>query len=153
MKTVIASLLFLGFAAPAFAAPKVDDLGWLAGSWAEEKDGVTTREIWLPPLGGTMSGVNQTNQAGKKPAMDYMAISTEPAGVMFTAIVGHQPPTPFVLTSTTLQRLVFENPTHDFPHRVIYWRCGQTMADLCARIDGKNQGQPQAQEWHYHPVR
>lgn len=150
MKTVVTSVLLLA-ASSAQAATQVSDLQWLTGTWIESKDGVITREMWLAPLAGLMTGADQTNAPGRKPESEYMAISAEPAGVTFTAIVGHQPPTPFVLKPGTASKAVFENLGHDFPQRVIYWRCGQGNADLCARIEGMVGGKLQGQEWHYHP--
>jgi len=46
---VAISLLALAAATAAHATPAEDvaKLGWMAGSWIEEKGGVTTRETWL----------------------------------------------------------------------------------------------------------
>jgi len=128
------------------AAAEVAKLDWMAGSWMQEKDGVTVREIWLAPKDGVMGGVGQTNQPGRKPFVEYVKISAEPAGATFTALVPGQPPTPFVLLAGKDGEAVFENKAHDFPQRVIYRRCG---ADLCARIEGTVQGQARSEEWRY----
>ena len=86
----------LTLATPAFAAPAEDvgRLAWIAGSWIEVKDGVTTRETWLPPRGGAMAGAAQTNAPGKAPSIEHAKITVEPAGVTSTALVPGQPPTP-----------------------------------------------------------
>ena len=47
-------------------------------------------------------------------------------------------------------RVVFENPTHDFPQRIIYWKDG---ADLRARIEGTQNGKEGSQEWRWSPVK
>ena len=77
-------------------------------------------------------------------------ITAEPAGVTFTAIVGAQPPTAFVMRAGPDGEAVFENLAHDFPQRVIYRRCG---ADLCARVEGQVKGRTEAQEWRYTRIR
>nr|QQZ52140.1 hypothetical protein JKL49_05110 [Phenylobacterium glaciei] len=79
-------------AAAVIAAPA--DLTWMAGSWTHEQDGVVTRETWLPPLAGTMSGAGQTNRPGKPARSEFMTITVTPAGLTFTAHVDGQPPTP-----------------------------------------------------------
>jgi hypothetical protein len=40
----------------ASAADDVAKLGWMAGSWSHEKDGVVTRETWLAPRDDAMAG-------------------------------------------------------------------------------------------------
>lgn len=133
-------------AAISTGAAEVDALSWMAGTWAQDRDGVRVRETWLPPKDGVMSGVSQTNRPGRRPFVEFMTITSEQAGATFTAILPGQPPTPFVLVPGAAGEAVFENRTHDFPRRVIYRRCG---ADLCARIEGEVAGKPRAEDWRY----
>ncbi len=130
-------------AAAVVAAP---DFAWMVGTWSETKDGTVTRETWLPPLDGAMSGVTQTNAGGKLVSVEVASITAEPAGVTFTARPQGEPPTAFVLKPGESGEAVFENLAHDFPQRVIYRRCG---ADLCARIEGTLDGKVQAMDWRY----
>lgn len=137
-------------ASQAAPADDVAKLSWMAGSWVEEKDGVITRETWLPPLGGTMAGAGQTNAGARPPRVEHMKITAEPAGATYTALVPGQPPTPFVLVPGKDGEAVFENKAHDFPQRVAYRRCGEA---LCARIEGVIQGRPAFEEWRYRRLR
>jgi hypothetical protein len=130
-------------AAAVIAAP---DFSWMVGTWSETKDGTTTREMWMPPLDGAMSGVTQTNAGGKLVSIEVASITSEPAGVTFTARPQGQPPTAFVLKPGKAGEAVFENLAHDFPQRVIYRRCGP---DLCARIEGTINGKAQGMDWRY----
>lgn len=147
------TLIALTLATSAQAAPADDvaALTWMVGSWIAEKDGVITRETWLPPVGGAMAGAGQTNAAGRPARIEHMKITAEPAGATFTAFVPGQPPTPFVLRSGGANgEAVFENPTHDFPQRVIYRRCGE---DLCASVEGTLRGRPASESWRYQRLR
>jgi hypothetical protein len=128
------------------SATELPDLVWMAGTWRLEKDGVVTRETWLSPLGGTMAGVTQTNRPGRPAHVEFATISAEPSGVTFTARPKGQAPTAFVLKPSDDGQVVFENPKHDFPQRVIYRRCG---ADLCARIEGTVRGESWTKDWRY----
>ena len=130
-------------AAAVIAAP---DFSWMAGTWSETKAGTTTREMWMPPLDGAMSGITQTNTAGKLVSIEVASITAEPAGATFTARPQGQPPTAFVLKPGKVGEAVFENLAHDFPQRVIYRRCGP---DLCARIEGTMDGKAQSMDWRY----
>jgi hypothetical protein len=87
-----------------------------------------------------------TTRPGKAPIVEYAKITVEPAGVTFTATVGVQPPTPFVLLSGAAGEAVFENKAHDFPQRIFYRRCG---AGLCAGIEGVVNGKPKREDWRY----
>lgn len=148
MKPFLLALALL--AGPAAAQTSVADLDWLTGAWATTQNGVTTRETWLPPLDGAMGGASQTSRPGKAPRFEFMTITTEVAGVTFTARIGTQPPTPFVLKPGGKDEAVFENLGHDFPQRVIYRRCGE---DLCARIEGTRGGQLKGVDWRYSRIR
>jgi len=142
--------LALGTSAQAAPADDLAKLSWLAGSWIEQTATTTTRETWLPPMGGAMAGAGQTNASGRKPRIEHMKITTEAEGVTFTAIVPGQPPTPFVMIAGPDGEAVFENKAHDFPQRVIYRRCAE---QLCARIEGTVRGQPAARDWTYRRLR
>lgn len=132
------------------AASDVASLSWMAGSWVHEKDGVIVRETWLPPLGGAMAGAGQTNRPGRRPFIEHVKITAEPAGVTFTAVLPGQAPTAFILLPGPPGEAVFENKAHDYPQRVIYRRCG---ADLCAAVEGVVKGKLQREEWRYTRLR
>ncbi len=139
-------MLVIMAAAALAGADQVDKLTWMAGTWVQDADGVSVRETWLAPNDGAMGGVGQTNRPGKRPLVEFMKITAEPAGATFTAIVPGQPPTSFVQIAGRDGEVVFENKDHDFPQRVIYRRCD---ADLCARIEGTISGKLQFQDWRY----
>ena len=145
------ALLAAVMAAPAAeAAAHVAKLSWMAGTGAQETDGVVVRETRLAPRDGVMGGVGQTNRPGRKPFVEYVKISAEPAGATFTAMLPGQPPTAFVLLPGPDGEAVFENKAHDYPQRVFYRRCGE---DLCAGVEGVVKGELKREEWRYRRVR
>lgn len=125
------------------------DMAWMAGDWTEEAPGAVTRETWLAPRDGLMAGVGQTYRPGKPPRVEFMTISEGPQGLVFTGVVDAQAPIRFTLKSAEGGKAVFENPEHDFPNRVIYWRCD---ADLCGRIEGARDGKARSADWRYRRV-
>jgi len=140
----------LAAAAVAGGAQDVGKLAWMAGAWSETRNGVVTRETWLAPLGGAMSGATQTNRPGKPVVHEFETITTGADGaVAYTPIIRGVEPTPFALLRGRDGEAVFERASDEFPKRVIYRKCG---ADLCARIEGVVAGKLQGKDWRYSRV-
>lgn len=135
------------FAAAAIAGAGAERLAWMAGAWSETKDGVVTRETWLAPVGGAMSGATQTNRPGRPVRHEFETITTSADGqVVYTPIIQGVAPTPFALKPGADGEAVFERVSDEFPKRVIYRKCGP---DLCARIEGVVKGELKGQDWRY----
>lgn len=135
----LAALVGLAPASPWAAEAGVEQLAWLAGCWQAESGEPGSVEHWLPPAGGTMLGVSRTVRQGRTVAFEFMQLRRQPDGVL--ALIPQpsgQPPTIFRLSSLGAAEVVFENPQHDFPQRIVYARPDDTR--LLARIEGLRQG-------------
>jgi hypothetical protein len=131
------------------AKPTLDSLAWLAGSWVGEARGVTMEEHWTAPKGNSMIGVHRDVGKGRTLSFEFLRIVQEGDQIVYLAMPGgRSPATPFPLKDVSDSRVVFENPKHDFPQRVIYWKDG---ADLRARIEGTMNGKEGSQEWRWSP--
>ncbi len=126
--------------------PALGRLAWMSGSWVRELDGNTSEELWTTPRGGSMLGVNRTIEGGKLMFFEYLRIESTPEGIVYIASPKGRRPTTFRLVEEGPQRAVFENPTHDFPQRIIYWREGPLLS---ARIEGEQRGQMSSDEWQW----
>jgi len=123
----------------------VDDLGWLAGCWSESSERGTVEECWMAPRGGMMIGVNRTTRTGGQTSFEVLRIADSEKGLAYHASPGGQmPPTLFPLVESSQGRVVFANPEHDFPQRILYWLDGET---LHARIEGDVDGETRSMEW------
>jgi hypothetical protein len=108
-------------------------------------------EVWLPPKGGAMLGLHRDVSKGRMVSFEFLRIETDKDGLVYLASPHGQPATPFRLLQSTKTRVVFSNPTHDFPQRVLYW-----LADdgrLHARIEGTQKGKPASEEWSWSRVK
>jgi len=152
MKPIAAVVLAAALALPAMAAEPASlaDFAWLSGEWVMATDKGEVRETWLPARGGAMAAVNQTLREGRTRQMEFVILAETPDGLVYTAIVGGQPPTPFRLTSLENGRAVFENQAHDFPKKITYEPCGE---DLCAAIEGPLDGQTRRMSWRFKRAR
>lgn len=98
------------------------------------------------PGGGVMLGMGKTVRAKGRTAFEFLRIVEVDGKLAYLAQPNGQPPTSFPLRSMTASRVVFENPAHDFPQRIIYWRDGKK---LCARTEGTVKGKAEAEQWCY----
>lgn len=128
-------------------APSIDGLAWLAGTWSEQRDGNLTQETWLGPRGSMMVGANLGSYAGRA-SFEYLRIVEGADGLALLASPGGRAPAVrFRLKELGERRVVFENPTHDFPQRVLYWI--EPDGALRARIEGTVGGRERSVDWRY----
>ena len=118
--------------------PTIHDLAWLTGCWENTAGQRQRDETWSKPSGGTMLGVGRAIVNGKTTEYEFMRIHQEADGLYFTAQPSGQPQASFKLVSLRDKVATFENPTHDFPQRVIYGL--KADGTLRARIEGVMNG-------------
>jgi hypothetical protein len=135
--------------APATApAAELRALEWLVGHWRNDSGERSSEELWMAAEGGLMLGLSRTLAGGRAVGFEYLRIEQRGATVVYVASPGGRPPTEFPLRELSGQRVVFENPEHDFPQRILYWREGE---GLCARIEGERDGQARQLGWCWSP--
>ena len=119
-------------------AASISELSWLAGCWSSRGSEAGSEEHWLAPAGGSMLGLSRTVVEGKTVAHEFMQIrEIEPGKLAFIARPSGQAEATFPLARLGPNEVVFENPSHDFPQRVIYRLQGD---QLQARIEGTEDG-------------
>lgn len=139
-----------GTVAPRGAAsdPQLAELAWLAGSWSGEERGTVSEEHWTLPAGGLMVGMHRDVSAAGS-FFEALRIERRPDGIYYVAQPRGGAPTAFRLVERGRERAVFENPAHDHPRRILYWREGGVLR---ARIEGSEGGKPRASEWRWRPA-
>jgi len=86
-----------------------------------------------------MLGMARTVKNGKTVEWEHVVIrETTPGQWAYVAKPSRQPEAAFPIKEISATQVVFENPQHDFPQRIIYQRIGQD--GLTARIEGSVQG-------------
>ena len=130
----------------ATAAPTVADLAWLAGCWASVGGEAGSGELWTAPAGGSMLGVGRVVQGGRTVFYEFLRIAeVEPGRIAYFAQVPGQPEVAFALARATGDEVVFENPGHDFPQRIVYRR--ESADRIRARVEGLRGGQPAGEDF------
>jgi hypothetical protein len=119
-------------------AADVDAAAFLAGCWEAKRGASVVEEQWMKPSGGAMLGISRTVRNGKLAEREFLRIEAKDGVPTYFAIPGDRPaPTPFKLTKSGEGELVFENPEHDFPKRIIYRK---TPEGVTARVEAGPKG-------------
>ena len=140
-------LLFLAATALASAQNDVSQLGWLAGCWEmRPAPGLSIEEQWTKPAGNTLLGMGRTIKGGKTVFTEFLRISVVNGRLTYTARIGTKGVTEFPLLRMTADEIVFENPTHDFPQRILYRKNGPNIK---ARIEGVDKGKERHEDFLY----
>ena len=120
-------------------------LSRMAGCWRQEtSSGTTIDEMWMAPAGGMMLGTSRTSGKERVVGYEFMRIQADASGVTFVASLPKQPDTAFRMISIDGREVVFENPQHDFPQRVIYRIAGDM---LTGRIEGAQNGKARSVDY------
>jgi len=132
------------------AKPNLASLSWMAGSWSgTTARGIDMEEHWTAPKGNSMVGIHRDIGKGRTLLFEFLRIEQQGDQIVYLSMPnGRSPATAFPLKEVSGTRVVFENPTHDFPQRIIYWKDGN---DLRARIEGTMNGKAGSEEWRWSP--
>lgn len=103
-------------------APEVEQLGWLAGCWRIVRTDQVIDEQWMAPSGGVMLGMSRTVRGGQTTAMEFVTLHVVDGKVIYEANPAGQAPVSFTASIVNADRVVFENPAHDYPKRITYER-------------------------------
>jgi hypothetical protein len=112
------------------------DVSWISGDWQTAPGGsAQIEEHWTQAAGATMMGMSRTIAGEKTVEFEYLRIEQRADGIYYVAHPKARcPGTDFKLTRTSATEVVFENPQHDFPKRIIYRKTADD--GLTASIDG-----------------
>jgi hypothetical protein len=115
-------------------------VSWIAGCWRQESTGRVVEEIWMAPAGDGMLGMSRTTANGRIVDHEFLQIRVRDGRLVYIAKPARQPEATFTATTVRAREVIFENPAHDFPQRIIYRL--QDDASLVGRIEGMKNGQP-----------
>lgn len=127
-------------------APTVRDLRWMSGCWEISRPNRHVVEQWSAVEGGTLIGTSRTVANDQTSEYEFLLIREGAKGLEYVAKPSRQPEAVFTSTKVATNAVVFENPAHDFPKRIIYRRAGDT---LTAAIEGPMNGQTRKIEFPY----
>jgi hypothetical protein len=132
------------------AAAGVERVSWLKGCWEMSSGGRTIEEQWNAPRGGVMLEVGRTVRDGRLVEYEFVVVREDGDSLAYEAHPSGQPSAVFRAKEVGEQRVVFENPEHDFPQRVGYER--KSADALSAWIEGTANGRARRVDFSYNRV-
>ena len=126
----------------------IERLEWISGCWVLDDGKERTEETWMKPAGQSMLGMSRTVAGGKTVFTEHIQIRETNGQIAYIVALGMgAKPTVFKLIKSSDNEVVFENPEHDFPQRIIYRR--ESADALFARIEGAEKGVNKAMDFRY----
>jgi len=101
----------------------LDTARWILGKWVADDGEDSVIEEWRSLGSGTFEGSGRTvsRKTGAVVSSESLRLVAMSSAVYYIAKVSHNAyPVAFSLTACPAGRLVFENPGHDFPKRIVY---------------------------------
>lgn len=120
---------------PAQTAPSMESLSFMVGCW-RQGDINGLREHFTPPAANMMTGLSQFWRGDRIVDWEFHRIDLTEAGPALTPHPRGEASVSFTATELTASRVVFSNPDHDFPNRIIYDRVAPDSLVVVAEADG-----------------
>src|SRR5215831_11213721 len=99
--------------------PSIDQFKWISGCWEGRAGNRIYHEQWMKPDGGLMMGMSRTIVGGQATEFEFLQIRQQGADIVYIAKPSGQAEGSFKLVRNSEREAIFENPTHDFPQRII----------------------------------
>ncbi len=123
--------------------------GWLTGNWGNITPEGALSEKWMKVNDSVMQGESYFVVGGKDTVFAETVELAEANGkLVYTVTVpgqNNEKPVPFELTSANDNQLVFENPKHDYPNKIVYNKISNDS--LVAEISGMQKGKPASEQF------
>jgi len=155
MRVLLRAVVVLAVLAGPAAAQRVgvvSRLAWIGGCWQRTaRNGQIIDEQWMAPKAETMLGMSRTVRGDSLIEYEQLRIGERAGKAVYFAAPVRQTPSEFTAASVNDTLVVFENPQHDFPQRIIYRKRGADS--LIARIEGTANGTARGIDFPYAKTR
>lgn len=148
MKLITYTLLTLTLC---FCTPKptvtIADLEWIIGTRSSAQENMLIYESWSKTNDELLSGKSYYTENGDTMLLETIEIKQIDGELFYCPAVSNQnegKAIEFKLTSKNPNELVFENPDHDFPKKIVYIKEGN---NINAWIEGDGKKIPFYMKW------
>jgi len=141
---------FLHLCSTTAVSAQTSALQWMTGCWERRTNNLIVTEQWSFPRAKMMLGAGQTTRGDSTIEYEHTRIFERKGTLVYSAQPSGQAPAEFVADSVSGFSVIFSNPAHDFPQRVIYRRL--TPDSLLGRVEGQRNGQIRGVNFSYRRV-
>lgn len=136
--------------APVAEAPnKMAKAEWLLGAWDNTMPEGTLTEKWEKVNDSVMHGESHFVMGGKDTVFaEHINLESTNGKLAYVVTIPGQngdKPVRFDMTTSNENQIVFENPQHDFPNKIVYNKIGNDS--LTAEISGMKKGKPASEQF------
>lgn len=110
---------------------------WITGCWSGTVGGDRYDERWTRPAPDVLVGFSTNTRDRELRSFEFLRIVVQDGRIVYLAQPGGRAATAFPATSISDGKIVFENPSNDFPKRIGYEK--RADGSILAWIDGGNQ--------------
>ncbi|MFQ5652713.1 MAG: DUF6265 family protein [bacterium] len=128
----------------------LEKMRWLLGVWRRESDRGLTHETWRKLSDRTFEGesVRISKASGDTVFTESLRLVQMQGELFYLPKVAENAyPVPFKLVAFQGNRVVFENPEHDFPQRIIYYR--EDADSLTVTVEGATKDDNRRIDFHF----
>lgn len=120
----------------------INKADWLIGSWENNTPEGLLIEKWEKLNDTTLGGISYVTKGTDTLFSETMNLELKDDKLLYVPTVKDQNnamPVIFTATSISEKEMVFENPTHDFPQKIMYRQITQDslVAEVSAIVNGK----------------
>ncbi len=151
MKKVILSLLIILTFASCQKSKEVSKIvaaDWLLGNWENKSDDGHLLESWKKVNDSLYHGESYFIKGKDTLHFEKIQMKQKGEALFYIATVKGQnndKPVTFIHNDTIEKQLVFENPKHDFPQKIVYSLI--TEDSIVIQISGIQQGKPSSEQF------
>lgn len=117
------------------ATSSIQELGWMTGHWTETYQGQKMEAHYSNPDGNMILGMTKILKAqGGVEFFEFEQFEQTNGNLILWPMPFGKAGVEFSIKEQTKNRVIFENPSHDFPTRIIYEL--KLNGQLLARIEG-----------------
>lgn len=120
---------------------QLEKMNWLVGQWENKMPNGLLTETWKKENDSTFTGNSYFINAKDTVHFESIVLKQLKEELLYSATVigqNNDEPVDFKLTSSNENSFVFENPTHDYPQKIVYKKVNENS--LVATISGMQQG-------------
>lgn len=128
----------------------IEKASWLIGSWHNTSPEVSSTEVWEKKNDSTLTGISFAIVGNDTVSYETVSLEQKGKATYYIPTVKEQnnaESVKFTLTSSTINKMVFENPTHDFPTKITYNKI--TNDSMIAEISGKIEGKERSEQFPF----